>query len=315
MRKSFPARRLAATAVAGLFLFFAASCNVVRLSREMALEDFRDHGIQPAMVELAAGRMRVFAGGEGPAVLLVHGFGVGALETWKRQVPALSPGHRVIAVDLFWFGESVPRDPAGVSGAPEQADALAELLDTLGVPHAAVVGVSFGGLVALELALRHPEKVVRLILVDAAGLAPTPAERAEIARNFGGVTDLTHVLIPADIYELRRFLERVYHHPPFIPNFALQQVLEEEFWKHRPAKARICRVILDGGLHPAEDFAAIRAPTLLVWGRHDPLVLLSMGRRLEQAIPGARLSVFEESGHLPMIEEPERFNRVMREFL
>jgi hypothetical protein len=69
------------------------------------------------------------------------------------------------------------------------------------------------------------------------------------------------------------------------------------------------------GCNSESDFASIRAPTLLVWGRHDPLVLPSMGERLLRAIPGSRLILFEESGHLPMIEEPERFNRVLVEFL
>jgi len=267
------------------------------------------------MVELAAGRMRVYDGGRGPALLLIHGFGVGALETWKRQVDALAPGHRVIAVDLFWFGESLPRDPEGVSTAADQADALAELLGKLGVERATPIGVSFGGYVALELARRHPQRVDRLVLVDAAGLQPTEAEREAVRAAFGGTPDLTGVLIPPDTQALRAFLDRVYHHPPYVPRIVLQQLLEEEFWKNRPAKERICRALLEGGLHPGSDFAAVRAKALLIWGRHDPLVPPSMGERLAGILPGARLVLFDESGHLPMVEEPERFNQVVRDFL
>ena len=299
--------------LAGIAL--SQACNVVRWHRASVTEHFHELGLASKVVQLDSGKMHLFEGGWGAPVLLIHGFGMGALETWEKQAEAFVDRFHLLAPDLFWFGESLPTDKAGMTSAAEQADAMAELLRVADIEKAHVVGVSFGGFVALQLALRHPEVVDRLVLVDAAGLEPTGEERATVRANFDGIDDICQMIIPRDAETLRSFLNKLFYKPRFLPSLVVRQLLEDEFWRNKEAKERICRKLTRGGMLGPGDLGAVRVPTLLLWGRHDPLLPPSIGERMARAIPGARLVFLEESGHPPMVEEPDRFNQEVLDFL
>jgi pimeloyl-ACP methyl ester carboxylesterase len=292
-----------------------AGCSALELNRGIIGRKYARAGLHESFVELPAGRLHFHDGGRGrEAVLLVHGFGFGALETWEHQVPYLAPRYRVVAPDLYGFGKSQARRP--VETAADEADALVELLDHLRIARAHVVGVSFGGYVALQLALRHPGRVDRLVLVDAAGLRPTEREQRTISAHFFDEVDVARVLIPPDIDTLRHFLGRMFYRPRYLPDFVLREILVKEFWNQKELKQRIARRLLapDGLLSP-EALGQVRSPTLLVWGRHDPLLLPEIGRRMAAAIRGSHIEWLEESSHTGMIEEPWRFNRLVIAFL
>lgn len=293
------------------------SCSVVDCNRRMTARSYERLGLSEGSVVVPAGKISYRRGGRGFPLLLIHGFGFGALETWEHQVGDFVKVYQLIAPDLLWFGGSAPS--AGLrertDTAAEQADAIAALLDRLAVSKAHVVGVSFGGFVAIELARRHPRRIGRLVLVDPAGLQPTAAEQRQISANFGNPAEIADVLIPKDVDGLKRFLDTIFHEPRWIPRFALKEILEKEFWKNKRAKRRILERLASGGQLRSVELGAIRVETLVVWGRHDPLLLPSIGRRMVRALPRARLVMFDESGHSPMLEEPDRFNRVVLEFL
>ena len=296
-----------------------AACEPLAVHRALVRRNAARAGLVERQLQLAAGRLHFYEGGhrgakgEESPVLLIHGFGAAALETWERQIPMLAEHHWVIAPDLFWFGESTP--DRTVDSAAEQADALAELLGRLGGARAAVVGISYGGYVALELALRHPEQVGRLVLVDAAGLTPTSEERARIVARFAPARSLEEILMPVDEGQLRALLDRLIYRPRYVPGFFLRHMLREDFEKNKTAKIRICRRLDEGGMLDEAALRGLAMPALLIWGRHDPLVLPSMGERMVRAIPHARLVWFEESAHVPTAEEPHRFNRELLGFL
>ncbi|HEX2571657.1 MAG TPA: alpha/beta fold hydrolase [Polyangia bacterium] len=294
-----------------------AACDPLAVHRALVRRNAARAGLVERQLQLGAGRLHFYEGGHrgrGAAspVLLIHGFGAAALETWERQIPMLAEHHWVIAPDLFWFGESVP--DRMVESAADQADALAELLGQLGARQTAVVGVSYGGFVAIELARRHPEQVGRLVLVDAAGLEPTAEERARIEARFAPARSVEQILMPADEVQLRALLDRLIYRPRYLPGFFLRHMLRDDFEKNKPAKLRICRR-LDEGMLAEEALRGLTMPALLIWGRHDPLVLPSMGERMARALPHARLVWFEESAHVPPAEEPHRFNRDVLDFL
>src|SRR5207253_6441 len=112
-------------------------------------------------------RLRYREMGSGPPVILVHGIAA-SLEYWRFTIGALAPGHRVLAIDLPGCGFS--ERGAMLPTLPETADILVGLLDALGIERASFVGNSLGGLICLETALRHPERMARLILSNSAGL-------------------------------------------------------------------------------------------------------------------------------------------------
>ncbi|MCC6751916.1 MAG: alpha/beta hydrolase [Deltaproteobacteria bacterium] len=287
---------------------------VLTLFRAMLLRKFRRVGLGSHSALLSTGRMRYYRGGSGPPLVFLHGFGGSALETWEKQVGAFAPHYSVVAPDLFWFGGSVPLDGHRMDSAAAHAEAVLELLDRLGLRRVHLVGVSFGGFVALELALRQPERLEKLVLVGPAGVEPTVEEAERVAAAFGYPEDIAEVLVPPDVEGLKRFLDTVFYRPRYIPRFVLRELLHQEFHRHREAKQRLCRGLLDQ-LRPVEELAEIAVRTLLVWGRHDPLLPPSIGERLARGLPNATLALLERSAHPPMLEEPARFNDVVLRFL
>jgi pimeloyl-ACP methyl ester carboxylesterase len=302
----------------GVALLAIPSCDFIAINRRLTLRKIERAGFVGETRELSSGAMRTIIGGRGSTVLLVHGFGGSALETWEHQLVHLVRSFRVIAPDLYWFGGSTPRVREGASrrfdSAAEQADAIAELLVQLGVARTDVVGISFGGFVALELARRHGSLVGKLVLVDSAGLQMTREEQRAISVSFGDPPELADILIPKDVDGAKMFLGRVFHRRRWIPRFVLRQVLEREFWHNKEAKRRILQRLTADLLSPSQ-VAEVRFETLVLWGRHDPLIPPSVGDRLARTLPRAKLVYLEQSAHAPTMEEPERATQLILRFL
>jgi len=206
----------------------------------------------------------------------------------------------------------VPTRP--IDSAKAQTVAIVEMLDRLQIPRVDVVGESFGGLIAIDLALMYPDRVDRVVVSDAAGMRPTREELDQIAKNFDGQNRIEELLMPTTLDNLKKLLERlVYRHKPPFPDWVLRQVIRE-LSLHRDEKKKLSESMLNEVLDEA-DLAKITARTLVLWGRNDPLLLPSMGERMEKAIPGAELYIFEHASHSAMLESPSRFNEVVSAFL
>lgn len=257
--------------------------------------------------------------GSGPPVLFVHGLG-GCWQNWLENLPDLARDHRVIAVDLPGFGASeMPARDVSVAG---YARTLELVCDALSVDAAAVVGNSMGGFVAAELAIASPQRVERLVLVSAAGLhiAELRLERAL------GALALTRADRVAGVYgrwvaahsdavarrtRLRRLMfAGVARHPEAVP---WPLVAEQAQGFGRPGFMPAFRAI---ATYPLRDrLAQIACPTLIVWGEKDRLVPVRDASAFEQLIPDARKIVYPDTGHIPMLERPARFNADVREFM
>jgi pimeloyl-ACP methyl ester carboxylesterase len=298
--------------IVGLSIVSLSGCNAIHFNHFLLRQRFARAGLEEFRIRLRSGEIRYFAGGEGPPLLLLHGFGFGAVENWAKQGPAFAQHRRVIAPDLYWFGASVPSSP--IESAAAEAEAMVELLDALHIQRADLVGASFGGLIAVHMAMRHPDRVDRLVLVDAAGLRPTRQEQLNIAANFGGRSHVEELLMPTELEQLKTFLERVvYRHKPPFPDWVLRQVMHE-LGRNREAKTRLCRALNDE-LFDEASLSQLAARTLVIWGRNDPLLLVSMGERMAHSIPGAELLIFDNSAHSAMLEQPWRFNEAVLRFL
>jgi pimeloyl-ACP methyl ester carboxylesterase len=256
--------------------------------------------------------------GEGPPLLLIHGLS-GSWPNWLEQLPVFARARRVIAVDLPGFGHSpMPREPISISGYARTLDAL---LDALDVDAAPVVGNSMGGFVSAELAINFPQRVERLMLVSAAGLstynhpgatrALPGLRRAErmIAAYAGWIA--AH----SDTVSRRRGLRNatlgfVTAHPSRLPAaLAAEQIRGAG----KPGFLQALQANLD------YDFRArlgeIACPTLIVWGDRDRVITPRDADRFAELIPGSRKVVFEDTGHMAMLERPAAFNALLAEFL
>jgi pimeloyl-ACP methyl ester carboxylesterase len=256
--------------------------------------------------------------GEGPAVVFVHGLS-GSWPNWLEQLPVLARSHRAIALDLPGFGHSpMPRDEISIAG---YADLLDKLLTQLGVDAAAVVGNSMGGFIAAELAITAPQRVERLVLVSAAGLsthndprtgAAIPAlRRAERILLAGGAWAASRSDTLAKRRRVRRAtLAVVAAHPERLPGaLAAEQIRGAG----KPGFTQALQAIYAYDVR--ERLSQIACPTLIVWGADDRLIGVADADVFTELIPDSRKVVYEDTGHVAMLERPAAFNALLEEFL
>jgi len=246
--------------------------------------------------------------GAGHALLLLHA-GVADSRMWDAQWEAFSQRYRTIRCDLPGFGQSKLADGPSASNAE-----IAGLLHALGVERAHVVGCSFGGAVALDLALAYPALVSALVLAcPNVGGAPIAeelrqfgaAEEALLERgDLDGATELnlrmwvdgphrTPDQVDPDVRERVRVMQRHAFTLPIPPGFMPQSL-------DPPASERL---------------ADVRPPTLVVVGDRDVAAMQALGARLEAEIPGARRVVVPGAAHMVSMERPAEFNRLVLDFL
>ncbi len=226
--------------------------------------------------------------GTGAPVVLLHGLS-GSHRWWLETIPALlASGFRVHVPELVGFGGS--RRAARQPDLEEMAELVRRWLGAMGLERAHLVGHSMGGQVSIHLAALHPECVDRLVLVSASGI-PRSMTLREAARFVSEVA-----------------LPRAWIRPRFVTTVAL-----DAFLAGPRALALATRYILNDDVRPL--LPGITCPTLLLWGALDPLTPLEQGARMAAALPDARLVVLPRAAHIPMIEEPRRFNAALVEFL
>jgi pimeloyl-ACP methyl ester carboxylesterase len=304
-------RALARVLFLAVILLALAGCNVVAMKQAGIERGLRDAGLRPATVQLGPDTIHYWDGGSGPPLLLLHGFGGTAIWLWHPQAEDLARDHRVIVPDLlFWGGsDSTDRD----LGLDHQVRAMEALLDKLGVREVDVAGVSYGGLVAHELASERAEAVRRLMIVDSPGRVYTRADYDLLCRKLH-VDHLGKVLIPADDDGVELLLGLAYYDPPWVPGFALRQS-RALLYADRAAERR---GMLDALLRDMDRMkarpATLRARTMVVWGREDPVFPVEIGERLARSL-NADLRILPRARHAPNMEHAAEFNRILRGFL
>jgi len=257
-------------------------------------------------------------GGEGPVILLIHGI-AGSSRTWKEVTEALAVDHTVIAPDLLGHGESAK--PMGDYSLGAYASGLRDFLGVLGIPSATVVGQSFGGGVAMQLAYQHPECCERMVLVGSGGLG---REVSWLLRSFalpGAELIMPLLFLPLVRdrgNDARRLLRRI----------GVRSARIEEKWRayaslaetpNRHAFIRTLRSVIDPGGQTVSAldrlYLAAAIPTLIVWGDQDDIIPVSHAYAAHEAIPGSRLAIMEGATHFPHAEQPERFVEILAEFM
>lgn len=248
--------------------------------------------------------------GLGPPVLLVHE-GVADRRMWRHQVPALEGGHTVVAVDLRGFGET-----PHASGPFSNVEDLRELLDELEIDRATVVGGSYGGRVALELALSYPARVSRLVLCPPAlpdwewSQTVRDAWKAGHAAFEAGDFDrAAEVDIELWVDGPRRGPEAV---DPEVRDL-VRTMQRHAFELPEPDPPPGPEAELDP---PASQrLEEIRVPTLVVVGDEDVADFQAIAELVSRRIPDARLVVVSGAAHVLALEKPDEFNRILLEFL
>ncbi len=256
--------------------------------------------------------------GEGPALLLLHGI-AGSSRTWRDVIPALTGRFTVIAPDLMGHGQS--EKPDGDYSLGAFASGLRDLLALLDVDRASVIGHSFGGGVALQLAYQHPERCERLVLVDSGGLGREVNLMLRMM-TLPGSEYVMPVVFPAFLRHWGDSLFRT------MADRGIRVGHAAEIWsayasltevENRHAFARTINAVIDPGGQTVSAmdrlYLAAPLPTLIVWGDRDGIIPVSHAYAAHQAMPGSRLVVLDGVGHFPQVEAPEKFVDALVDFV
>lgn len=248
--------------------------------------------------------------GTGDPVLLIHGSGPGvsAWANWRAVLPVLSETHRVIAPDVLGFGYT--ERPEGVSyDLATWTEHLVGLLDALGLDRVAVVGNSFGGALALNLAVCHPDRVSRLVLMGSVGV---PFEITEgLDKVWGFEPSLENMVDLMDVFAYDRSLltedlARIRLEAATRPG------VHEAFSSMFPAPRQRS---VEAMTVPEAYIRELTQPTLIIHGRDDEVIPLSTSMRLHELIEQSQLHVFGQCGHWVQIEHTAGFTRLVGDFL
>lgn len=244
--------------------------------------------------------------GRGELVVFLHGIG-GNRSNWRDQLDAFAPHFHAVAIDARGYGDS--DDYEGPLDFASYADDVVRVLGHFGAERAHVVGLSMGGRVAMDLALRHPSSVLSLTLCDThKGFADfSPERKAEFVRL--RKEPLLNGQEPADIAES---VARTLVSPQASPQ-AVERLVESMSRLHKASYIKSIEAsVMSDALSGLE---RIGVPTHVVVGAHDRLTTPDMARALCAEIPGAVLTIIEGAGHLANIERPEPFNDAVLSFL
>ena len=253
-------------------------------------------------------KLHYLEAGRGAPVVLLHGLG-GDGSRWGPNIEPLAKDFHVFALDQIGFGES--DKPLANYHTGMLAEFLVGFLKAAGISKASLVGNSMGAGVALYTAVHYPDMVDRIVLADGGGyrsaagaVPPPPTPEAQRRRQLQNS-------VTRD--ETREFFRILFHDKSLVT----EKMVDEQLTLRLRAAFTITKMQEAGerGSLSEQEVRAVKAPTLVVWGKYDELANPAGADRLEKAIPGARKVIIDNCGHMPQLERADEFNRLVRDFL
>jgi pimeloyl-ACP methyl ester carboxylesterase len=262
----------------------------------------RSTGAESHVVMVDGHRIHYYVSGpvNGAPIVLVHGLG-GRSEDFVSLAPYLvKSGYRVYTPDLLGFGQSEEPTDASYS-ISDQADVVVGFLDAVGLNRTDLGGWSMGGWIAQKVAVDHPERVSRLVLMDSAGLKMPPAWD-------------TRLFTPTTPAELDQLDALLMPHPPAVPKFVAEDILRissNYAWvvKRAVASMLTAKDVMD------DDLPSLKMPVLILWGQLDRITPLSEGEAIHLLIPQSHMVIASGCGHLAPQSCSNEFGPAMTRFL
>ncbi|KAF5726129.1 hypothetical protein HS088_TW23G00870 [Tripterygium wilfordii] len=248
------------------------------------------------------------------SLVLLHGFGPVCLWQWGPQIQFLSSLFNLYVPDLIFFGKSTTKSPE--RSETFQAACVAKLMETLGVKKYSVVGTSYGGFVAYHMAKQWPERVEKVVIASS-GVNMRRRDCEELVTERAKLERIDELLLPESGSQLRTLMGLVMYRKPnlVIPNFLLNDFVHKLYKEKRKEKQELLEGITLGR-DDTVTISPLQQDVLLIWGEHDQIFPLEMGKELKQILgEKARLEVIKTASHVPQLEHPSPFNNMVRGFL
>ncbi|MFD8339901.1 alpha/beta fold hydrolase [Streptomyces solisilvae] len=267
------------------------------------------------LIDTADYQIQVNEAGEGHPLLLIHGTGPGATgwSNFEPTIRELSSSFRCIAVTMPGWGDSSPQD---LKTGRDQGRAVLQLMDTMGIDRAAIVGNSMGGGVGMIMATRHPEKVSRLVMMGSGIWGVNVMAPSGLSEGMQRIFETYEDPSPENFQKLVRTM-------CFDPSFATRELAEERSRNalSKPEHLQNWLDLMTGGagatglLQAGQKMADSEVPTLVIHGRDDRTVHYEMALRAHSVIPDSRLLMFNRCGHWAQLEHAAEFNATVKHFL
>lgn len=276
------------------------------------LDEWADKYAAGKFIDLGGNSTHYVEKGEGEPVILVHGFFYDSY-MWNKNIDALAKRFKVYALDLWGFGYST-RNPMDC-GYPLYADQLLRFMDALNIQKASLVGQSMGGGTCILFAVRHRDRVDKMILVDPAGL-PNPLPLLGKIANLPKVGELL-LGLRGDFYRKMVLGMLWIYGKGFITGSYLENVTR--FHKIRGTTEVSLSILRKQFFDKLSDevhrLGEMDVPILIVWGRQDKAIPLERGQEMHRILRGSRLEILERAGHCPHDEQSQEFNQLALDFL
>ncbi len=285
----------------------------VPMAGETPLDDSppadHDHPTAVNYVELSPA-----AGGERGTIVFVHGLS-GSWQNWLENLPHFASAHRVVALDLPGFGHSPL--PTWRISIESYGRLVHRFCDAIGIDRCAFVGNSMGGFISAEAAVSRPDRFEKLVLVSAAGVASARLRRRPAETAARMATGAAPLLMRLQERGMRRprlrqasFKGLCQHPEELRPELLLEQF---QNGTGRPGFLPAVQGLI--GYDILEQLDDVEVPTLIVWGRNDHVVPAQDAIEYGRHLHNSRTVIFADTGHIPQLERPIRFNRVVETFL
>lgn len=274
---------------------------ILDLLHHIVRRKYRSLGFRSMFLDWSGGRIH-YVYRDHPAargtLVLVHGLGTSS-SSWSKAMSLIGKSHRIIALDLPGFGFSTEVDPRRIYTLGDYVDALANLMETVPAEPIVLLGHSLGGWVSARYASNHPERIRHLILVDAAGV------------YYRGVESLQATFTLNSVGDVRRLLNKMWYRYPWYFKPFTRSVFNE--LRRRNTNALVASIEPNDLL--VEEFEQLKMPVTIIWGKEDCVISPESVNILRRLIPNAKARIVERCGHVPQLERPAEFARLVNDVL
>ena len=297
-----------------MLMFSFVSCNIYKLAEKHIDKKMNGASLERMEVNVEGDTIEYWDNmAEKPVIVLVHGFGASTKYQWYKQVEYLSENFRIVMPNLLHFGNSRPGSPK--FGVSDQVTMVDNLVSHLGIDKYIVCGVSYGGLVAMELAVQHPEKINKLIAFD------TPvkfihASDIEYVKIKFNVESIEELFAPADPKGLKKLMYLASMKKSIVPASWLSEFYNELYGVNLADKRKLMTHLLAALEEYTSHDYPLKIPVLLIWGSNDPIVPAERGALLKEHIgENAELFVIKNGAHMPNLTKTKKFDKILKKFL
>lgn len=248
-----------------------------------------------------------------PVIVLVHGFGASTKYQWFKQVEWLSKNYRIIMPNLLHFGNTRPGAPK--YKVSDQVEMVESLIDHLNIDKYTLCGVSYGGLISMELAVKFPLRVERLIAFDAPVKYIHKSDVENVKERFD-VASIEELFAPNDERGLKKLMYLATSKKIIFPASWMREFYNELYAVNLEDKRKLITELINGLEEYASHDYPLEMPVLLIWGSNDPVVPSERSQLLQEHIgENAKCVVIKNGGHMPNLTKTKIFDKVIKDFL